>query len=150
MIDPINIIFIMLFLLVAVLAYSIYRTRLADVTKMIALPIAIVLAAYGGWHYEKSLGAPIEEFPTEFTYIHHISDGKLTRLWAHTEHGHRLFVFVYDQKNEEQLQEAQEKTEQGVPVKGEFKPDEEGIAIPQFFESPESEIPVNPNLVKDY
>lgn len=106
----------------ALLCFSLYKSKLSDFPKLLALPMVLLLATLLGWHYLDNLGKPIDGYPEgKWEYVFHSTDGTTIELWVKQEGDDRLYTFPYSQQQREQLEQAKQAEEQGVPIEGEFE-----------------------------
>jgi len=108
--------------LVALVVFLMFYSKLGRFFKASALTLSILLGAVTQTHYVKQLGSPIEGYPSyEFLYIHHIATGKFIKVWVwDKELGDRLYIIPYSQEDAEKLEQAKEETEKGTPQGGSF------------------------------
>ena len=108
------------------LCYSLYRSRMHDMPKLLALPLVLLLGALMGYHYLQVLGKPVEGKPEgKFIYVHHVTDGIEIELWTNIGGDSRLYTYPYSEEDRKALEEARRRAANGVPVQGEFEKGEE-------------------------
>lgn len=105
--------------LVLTVCYSVYKSKSADLLKLLIIPLSIVFAWSGIEYYTSQLGKPIEGQPkATFTYIYHISSNTTIELWTKVDGKSRLYVFPFSKEAQEKLDKAKRRAKQGVPVEG--------------------------------
>jgi hypothetical protein len=105
--------------LILTVCYSVYKSKSADLLKLLIIPLSIVFAWSGTVYYITQLGKPIEGQPeTTFTYIHHIASNTTIELWTKIDGESRLYVFPFSEEAQEKLDKAKRQAKQGLPVEG--------------------------------
>lgn len=115
-------IYISYLLLIAFVVFLVFYSNISSIIKASTLTVAVLLGVFVQSHYIKQLGSPVEGYPDyEFVYIHHLSTGDEIKLWVWDEgRGDRLYVIPYSQEVAEELEEAKEKSEEGIAQSGTF------------------------------
>lgn len=98
--------------LAVVLALITYYSAINVLTKLLMLPLLLLIGYFSYSHYINSLGAPINEFPYgKFQYVYHVIDSKNIILWAVVKEEDRLYIFKYTRDTAKKLNEAKKKKE---------------------------------------
>jgi hypothetical protein len=123
-------------LLAVTVGWLLYASKAHRAVKGAALVLLTIFGLTMYQQYVSALGAPLQGVPEgEFVYVHHEVKGDNINLWVWTEgRGDRLHTFPYSQEAAEELEQAKEKTEGGVPQSGEFPPGEDGVVTPEALE----------------
>ena len=98
-----------------------YKSSAGYLIKLILLPLYLMVAWMGAEFYTDQLGRPLyQKPPGEFVYIHHTVVGNHTQLVAHDGVSPRLYIFEATDEEEDGLKGAEQQTEEGVSVSGNF------------------------------
>jgi len=110
---------ILTFLLISIICYCIYRSKVFDGAKMIAIPVCLMLATTLGVYYKSQLGKPIKSMPpAEWVYIHHVANSERIELWVKVGGESRVYCFPFTDEAQKKLAEAAEASQNGQAVEG--------------------------------
>ena len=104
------------FVLMLLIAFLCYASKLNFVIKLITLPLFFLFSGLVTYNYIDNLGKPIERpLPEKFDYQHHrIVDSETIYVWLSTkEKGDLLYIISYDRETAKKLEEAKEQQEGG-------------------------------------
>lgn len=142
--------------LCVLIAILIYMSNAYNSIKFITLPSAIAIGGFLILTVINLAGAPLARYPQgEFKYIAHqaTNEGKDIVLWVFSERhkDYRLYRFPYNRETMKKLDEAQQSTQAGIRLKGQFKNEkkennEDQSYIPYFApEKPPTHNPLKSN-----
>ena len=123
--------------LTVLLAVLLYKSEAHALMKLAILPLALLSTFFGIEHYKDQLGRPLYERPIgNFTYVTHVVIGNTIELIAADTTSSRLYIFEASDEEEDALNGAQEKAQQGIQQEGNFKSlqsDNEGDGELEFW-----------------
>ena len=113
---------------IIIVSWVVYTSEATIISKLLTLPTLLIVIVSAVIHYNNQLGRPVFKRPTgTWSYVMHEQVGNYVYLVASDNKSPRLHIFRPTEDTEEKLGDIKSRSDNGIPVKGNFGQNSKGV-----------------------